>query len=114
MRFFIVLGVLAVAACGPSDTPAPEVAPAQITAAEPAAKTVPPPRDEQFAAAWAEACPGAEPANKGLCKSKGLGTSGFTCDFALGDGEYRRHTADLTLEDGQWVLADPENACMIE
>lgn len=114
MRFPIIVCALALASCGSNEAPVPEVAPEQAATTEPVSEAISPPRRAELAAAWSEACPDAEPANKGLCKSKGFGDPGFTCDFALGDGEYRRHTAELTQLDGKWVLADPQNACAIE
>lgn len=110
MRWWVAFFPVALAACGSGDTDAPEQAP-ETAITEPTTPTIPPPRREEFSEAWAQACPDAEPANKGLCKSKGFGDPDFTCDFALGDGEYRRYTAELTQSDGEWVLADPENAC---
>ena len=114
MRFTIVFCALALAACGSNEAPVPEALPEQAATTEPASEAISPPRRAELAAAWAMACPDAEPANKGLCKSKGMGDPGFTCDFALGDDEYRRYTAELIQSDGKWVLADPENACAIE
>ncbi len=58
--------------------------------------------------------PNAQPVNKALCKTKGMGEADFLCDFGLGDDEFRRHNAELAPGDGKWVLADPENACRIE
>lgn len=113
MRFSIVLGALALAACGSSEEPAADEATDQAAAPEPIEAAPPPPRREEFSEAWAEACPDAEPASRGLCKSKGFGDPDFTCDFALGDDEYRRYTAELTQSDGEWVLADLENSCAI-
>lgn len=113
MRFSIMLCVLAVTGCGPAEETATEPVPEQAAAPEPIEAAPPPPRREEFTEAWAEACPGAEPADKGLCKSKGFGDPDFTCDFALGDGKYRRYTAELTQADGQWVLADPDKACAL-
>lgn len=113
MRFAIVVCALAVAACSSQDEVTPEEVPETQATAEPLTPTIPPPQREELAAAWAEGCPEAEPANKGLCKSKGFGDPDFTCDFALGDDEYRRYTAELTMSDGKWVLAEPENACAI-
>lgn len=114
MRFAIVLCAAALAACGSDETPATDELPGQPAIEDQVTQTIPPPRREEFATAWAEACPDAEPANKGLCKSKGFGDPDFTCDFALGDGEYRRNTAELTQSDGRWVLVDPETACTID
>ena len=81
-------------------TPVPTVTPAML-----------PPGRKEFTAAWTKACPEAKPVNKALCKSKGMTDSNFTCNFALGDDEYRRNTTERTPRDGQWVLADPATAC---
>ena len=113
MRFAIVVCALAVAACSSQDEATPEEVPETQATAEPLTPTIPPPQREELAAAWAEACPEKEPANKGLCKSKGFGDPDFTCDFALGEDEYRRYTAELTTSDGKWVLAEPDKACAI-
>lgn len=113
MRISIVLCTLALAACGSSEDPAADEVTEQAAAPEPIKAAPPPPRREEFSEAWAEACPDAEPANRGLCKSRGFGDPDFTCDFALGDDEYRRYTAELTRSEGRWVLSDPENACAI-
>ncbi|NCO99977.1 MAG: hypothetical protein GW801_14005 [Sphingomonadales bacterium] len=115
MKIFIpVAAILALGACGSQDEALPEpeqaesVVPADVTEAHP------PPHREEFAAAWAEACLEAEPVGKALCKSKGLGEPGFTCDFGLGEDEYRRHNAELELAGESWALVDPENACNVE
>ena len=112
MRLLVVLCAVALASCGSNETEAPEQPPETVSA-EPTISTISPPRREEFAAAWEKACPDAEKANRGLCKSKGLGDPDFTCVFALGDSEYRRYTAELTQADGMWVLADPETACAL-
>jgi len=114
MRFPIVLCALTIVSCGSNEAPVPEAVPERSATEEAASETISPPRREELAAAWAEACPDAEPAKKGLCKSKGFGDPDFTCDFALGDSEYRRYTAELTRSDGRWVLVDPEKVCAIE
>jgi hypothetical protein len=114
VKHFLPLAAIAIlAACGTQQ--ADETAPAVVaTPTADATPTMTPPRREEFTAAWAEACPDAEPVGKALCKSKGLTDPNFTCDFALGDGEYRRHNAELAPQDGKWVLADPANACEVE
>lgn len=111
MKYILPLAALAtLAACGSQKTeqPAPTAAATPAAAATP---TMPPPRGEEFTAAWAKACPEAKPVNKALCKSKGLADPNFVCDFGLGEDEYRRNTAELAPRDGEWVLADPANAC---
>lgn len=112
MRIPTILCLLGVAACGPTanepaEQPAGESAPGAIV------QSPPPPGRDEFIAAWAQACPNVEPAGRALCKSKGLGDPDFTCDFALGDDEYRRHTAELTQAGDKWVLSDPDSACAV-
>lgn len=100
---------VALSACG---SQAPEDQPQTPAVTETrSADSLPPPRTDEFAAAWAEACPDAEKVGKALCKSKGLTAPGFTCDFSLGDEEYRRHTAELIPGDGNWVVSNPEETC---
>lgn len=106
--------LFALAACGSQEEAQPDPAPAEAAAPADTAATLPPPHREEFTAAWAEACPEAEPVSTALCKSKGLGVPGFTCDFGLGDDEYRRHTAELAAAGDGWALVDPENACIVE
>ena len=107
------LAFVALAACG-SEEPAP--APTATAVATPAAASTPslaPPTEADFAAAFAAGCPSAEKVSTSLCKSQGLGKAGFTCQYGLGDDEYRRHTATLMPGDnGKWALQDPENACV--
>lgn len=115
MRILLpAVALFALAACNAQEeTPAEPVPTEAITPAETTA-ALPPPRREEFTAAWAEACPEAEPVSTALCKSKGLGEPGFTCDFGLGEDEYRRHTAELEPSGESWALVDPENACKVE
>lgn len=108
-----LLPALFVSACGSRQ---PEQRDAQPTAASTQASREPslaPPRHPEFAAAWSRACPDQEAVGKALCKSNGLADANFTCDFALGDGEYRRHTAELEPGNGRWDLANPDLACEI-
>jgi hypothetical protein len=107
--------LLAVGGCGSQEEAPTEPPRADLSTAETIGdnETLPPPRREEFTAAWAQACPDAEPVSTALCKSKGLGDPGFTCDFGLGEDEYRRHTAELLPGDKEWTLVDPDNACSL-
>lgn len=102
-----------VAACSSEDPEQARTAEAAGPAPEQERVTLPPPRREEFAAAWAEECPDAEPIGKALCKSKGLVDPNFTCNYGLGDDEYRRHTAELAPGDAKWELVDPAEACVV-
>ena len=110
-KFALMVAVAALAACDSQEREQPQpnedVAPAAVERQS----TLLPPRMDEFATAWAEACPDAEPVGKALCKSKGFGEPNFTCDYALGDDAYRRHTAELMPGEGRWELVDPERAC---
>ena len=108
---FVCAALFALAACN-SEEPV-EPAPVETPVVEPT-PTLPAPGTEAFAAAYAKVCPDAEPVNSAVCKSKGLGETGFICDFALGDDEYRRNTAELSPGEGEWILSDAENACTAE
>ena len=110
----LVAAIAGFTACDSQQPEQPEPARTADIAPTETGVALPPPRREQFAAAWAEACPDAEPVGKALCKSKGLTDPNFTCNYALGDDEYRRHTAELAPGDGEWVLANPANACNAE
>lgn len=115
MRHFLPVAVVfALAGCGSPEEAQTEAAQTQAAAPAGITESLTPPRREEFTAAWAEACPEAEPVGKALCKSKGMGDPGFTCDFALGEDEYRRNTAELEPRDDRWALVDPENACSVE
>ena len=114
MRNLVFLPFFAgLAACGSPESEQPQNTQAESAPATETTRTLPTPRREEFAAAWAEACTDAEPVGKALCKSKGITDPNFTCDFALGDGEYRRHTAEIMPGEEEWELADPVNACAI-
>ncbi len=115
MRIFLpIAAVFALAACGSQEEAESEAAQTETIVPASINGAPPPPRREEFTAAWAEACPEAEPVGKALCKSKGITDPGFTCDFALGEDEYRRHSADLEPVEQSWALVDPENACNVE
>ncbi|WP_347304597.1 hypothetical protein V5740_14470 (plasmid) [Croceibacterium sp. TMG7-5b_MA50] len=104
--------MLALAGCGAQES-APPPAVEATTAVADAQPTLAPPGAAEFTTAWADACPSAQPVSTALCKSKGLTDPNFSCDFGLGEDEYRRHTAELARGDESWELADAENACQV-
>lgn len=111
MRVFVSCAALFVlAACGSAEPaePAPVETQAVVAPAEP---TLPPPDEETFAAAYAEACPDNKQVSTSLCKSQGLGKEGFICEYGLGNDKYRRKTAIVVPVDGKWTLAEPEKIC---
>ena len=104
--------LIALAGCNSeASEPAPVETPTPTVARTP---TLPAPNEEIFGAAYAKACPEAEPVSTSLCRSKGFGEENFICDYGLGDDEYRRHEAELAPGDGEWVIADAEAACAAE
>lgn len=96
------------AACG-SEPEAPAEAPAAPVAE--ATPTLSPPNMDTFSAAFAEACPEQEAVSTAVCRAQGMGASDFTCEYGLGDDEYRRYSATVTQQDEAWVVADPETVC---
>jgi len=113
MRFLIPLLAAALAACGPAEAPAPDRS-EMPAAGEPAAARLSPPGASEFRAAWAEQCDASEEeVGSALCKATAPGVDTFTCDFALGDDDYRRYSADLARSGDRWVLADPQAACAL-
>lgn len=113
-KFFLMAAVAGLAACDSRDPAQSEPAQTETLSPTEAGAALPPPQRAEFAAAWAEACPEAEPVGRAFCKSLGLAEQNFTCDYGLGNDEDRRHTAELAPGDGKWVLADPANACSAE
>ncbi|WP_126171854.1 hypothetical protein [Altericroceibacterium xinjiangense] len=111
MKMLFACGMLAVlAACSEAqETPEPVAVTPVATA--PAAPKLSPPDEAVFTTAFAEACPEAPEVSTALCKSLGFGEEGFTCNYGLGEDEYRRNTATLVPEDGVWTLDDPEKTC---
>ncbi len=108
MRWPVILTSVALVACGSPDTPDADE-PADQAQVEEA--SLAPPRAPEFRAAWAEQCPDAPEIGSVVCQAEGLGGEVFACDFALGEDEYRRNTADLVQSNGRWMLAEPETAC---
>lgn len=115
MRTILPLLIAApLAACGPAEAPAPERS--EVPASEQvAAPRLPPPGATEFRAAWAEQCKAADDnIGSALCMPAGaLSVDSFTCDFALGDDEYRRYSAELERSGNRWVLVEPETACEV-
>lgn len=107
-KLIFLFPVMALAACG--QEPAPEPVATQA-AAVPAKPSLPAPDNAIFTAAFAAACPEAEPVNKSVCKRAGLGSTDAVCEYGLGDDEYLRHKATITPADGAWTIANPETAC---
>lgn len=103
------LALLLLAGCG--EEPAAQPAATQAPVAAPATPSLPAPDEEIFAAAFAAACPEAEPVAVSSCRSLGLGESDFSCEYGLGEDEVLRHDATLTPAEGEWTLVDPETVC---
>ena len=104
---FLLLPVLALAACGSEPEPAPE--PATQVPPEPVSNLAPPDED-LFKSVFAEACPNAEPVNTAFCKHA-MGAESASCEYGLGDDDALRNDATLSVVDEAWVLADPETVC---
>ena len=110
-RFALMTLLGALAACNSQESTAPP--PAAVAGPEAAEERVAlaPPGQEDFASAYAEACPEAQPVGSAVCKVAGFGQPNFTCDFALGEDEYRRNTAELAPGEDSWQIAEPATAC---
>lgn len=102
-KLLLILPLALLAACGEEPAPAPEPTP---EAPPLATEGLPAPNQEIFSEAFAEACPDAEPVSTAVCRRTGLGSPDFVCDYGLGEDEYRRNSAVLTAQDGEWVIAD--------
>ncbi|MEO6040311.1 MAG: hypothetical protein ABIP41_00230 [Croceibacterium sp.] len=96
------------AACG-NEQPAPQ--PTVAAVATPTTPVLPAPDDKVFAAAFAKACPKADKVNTSLCKSGGMGSPDFICQYGLGKDTYLRNTVTLTQADQAWVVKDADKAC---
>lgn len=108
-KIFVLLPIIALAACGQEPAPAPT--PTATAAAAPVS-TLPPPDKEHFADAFA-VCQGAKPVNEVSCKRAGLGSEDVICDYSLGDDEFMRNKATLNPNAGKdgWMLADAATVC---
>ncbi|QIG55016.1 hypothetical protein G6N82_13425 [Altererythrobacter sp. BO-6] len=107
----MLLPLAALAACGEqTPAPVPEETPSveeQIAAME----TIAAPDQKLFAETLAAACPNAKPVNTAVCKRAGLGSEDVVCEYGLGDDEYLRNKATMTVVDDAWAIADPETVC---
>lgn len=113
MRILLPAAFGVLAACGPAEAPPPDRSEAPASQQTPT-RAIAPPGEDEFRAAWSSQCDAIEAdVGSALCKSGGMGASGFSCDFALGDDEYRRYSAELARSGDNWVLADPEAACSV-
>ncbi len=106
------IATLALAGCG--DSAAEPEAPAPAETAEvvaPEEDSLPPADRDSFAAAFAAACPAAEPVNNASCQAMGMGSDSFLCEYGLGDDEYLRHKGVVSQGEDGYVLDDPETVC---
>ncbi len=110
-KLFVCAALVSLAACNSQEAAQPEPTETAVVAAPVVEPSMPAPDEAIFAQAYAEACPAAKKVSTSLCKSQGLGKTGFVCDYGLGDDEYRRNRATLVPADGKWTVADPENTC---
>ena len=110
MKTFAAIASLAIlAACG--EEPAPEPVPTETATPDPV-NTMPPPGVDELTTLVAEACPALKPVNDASCRSAGMGTGAFVCEFSLGTDEYLRNDAKIVLgEEDAWVLDDPDTVC---
>jgi hypothetical protein len=110
---FAVLTLIApialLAGCNSEPAPAPTETPA--AAPTPARPTLPAPEGKIFAEALAKACPTAPKVSVSSCKSRGMGSPDFICQYGLGDDQYMRQSLTLTAKDGEWTVKDAETAC---
>jgi hypothetical protein len=103
---------LILAGCSEEVAEAPAPAPAETAAMMPEPEeTLHPPDRDKFAERFAAACPAAPQISTAMCRSKGMGSRDFTCEYGLGDDEYMRNEAILTEVDGDWEVAEPEKVC---
>lgn len=107
----MLLPFAALAACSEqAPAPAVEETPSVEEQIE-ATQTIAAPDQELFAATLAETCPRAKPVNTAVCKRAGLGSEDVVCEYGLGDDEYLRNKATMTVVDDAWTIADPETVC---
>ena len=111
MKTIVALSaLLLVTACG-SNEPAPQPTATVAAVATPTTPILPAPTAEVFAASYAKACPSAKKVNTSLCKSGGMGSSDFVCEYGLGEDKYLRNKVTLTQSDQEWVVKDADKAC---
>ena len=108
---FLFLPLLALAAC--SSEPAAEPTPASTTAVPVPAATssLPAPDQALFTRLHAETCPDAEPVSTAICRRAGFGSEEVTCEYGLGEDEYRRNKATLVPAEDDWALKDGAAVC---
>ena len=113
MTRFAVLALFApialLAGCGGEPEPVPTETPA--AAPTPVQPSLPAPGAEIFAAAFAKACTAAPKVSISSCKSAGMGSPDFLCQYGLGDDEYLRQSLTLTAKDGEWTVKDADTVC---
>ncbi|MGN6497558.1 MAG: hypothetical protein ACTHK5_09485 [Tsuneonella sp.] len=97
------------AACNSEPAPAPT--PTATAAPTPTEPALPAPDDKIFAEVLAKACPKAEKVSISSCKSAGMGSKDFICQYGLGADKYMRNTLTLAAKDGEWTVKDAEKAC---
>ena len=105
----LLLPIALLAAC--SEEPAAQPVPTATATPEPVS-TIPAPDQDMFKTVFAESCEGAEPVANAMCK-RAMGAKDVSCEFGLGEDEYMRHKATLTINEDNtgWVLADPAKIC---
>ncbi len=97
------------AGCNGEPAPAPTETPAAVpTSAKP---SLPAPDAKIFADAFAKACPKAPKISVSSCKSGGMGSPDFICQYGLGDDEYMRQSLTLTAQNGEWTVKDADTVC---
>lgn len=98
MRILLPAAFGVLAACGPAEAPGADqpMAPAAQQASAP---NLSPPGEAEFRAAWSDQCDASEAdVGSALCRAAGLGADGCRCDFALGEDEYRRYSAETRAQ----------------
>jgi len=96
---------------GCNSEPAPTPVETPVAAPTPARATLPAPDAKIVADAFAKACPTAAKVSVSSCKSSGMGSPDFICQYGLGDDEYMRQSLTLTATDGAWAVKDAETVC---
>jgi hypothetical protein len=106
---FLIAPITLLAGCNGESAPAPAETPA--AAPTPVTPSLPAPDEKIFAAAFAKACPTAPKVSVSSCKSAGMGSPDFLCQYGLGDDEYLRQSLTLTAKDGEWTVKDADTVC---
>jgi hypothetical protein len=112
---FAVLALMApialLAGCNSEPAPAPAPTATPAAAPTPVEPSLPAPDDKIFADAFAKACTKAPKVSVSTCKSAGMGSPDFICEYGLGDDEYMRQSLTLTAADGEWTVKDADTVC---